>query len=33
MIFSLLSLIPWAVFVALLMLKFKKLAADTSDPR
>jgi hypothetical protein len=27
MIFSLLSLIPWMVFVALLMLKFKKLAA------
>lgn len=29
MIFSLLSLIPWTVFVVLLMLKFKKIAADT----
>lgn len=28
MIFSLLSLIPWVVFIALLMLKFKKLAAN-----
>lgn len=28
-IFSLLSLIPWMVFVALLMLKFKELAGDT----
>jgi hypothetical protein len=31
MIFSLLSLIPWAVFIALLMLKFKKLAAETPN--
>lgn len=30
MIFSLLSLIPWVVFVALLMLHFKKCATDTS---
>ncbi|MFA5561421.1 MAG: hypothetical protein WDA00_02120 [Eubacteriales bacterium] len=31
MVFSLLSLIPWAVFVALLMVKFKKLATDTQN--
>jgi hypothetical protein len=31
MIFSLLSLIPWTVFVALLMLKFKKFATDTQN--
>ncbi len=31
MVFSLLSLIPWAVFVTLLMIKFKKLAADTQN--
>lgn len=30
MIFSLLSLIPWVVFVALLMINFRKFAADTS---
>jgi len=30
MIFSLLSLIPWVIFVALLMIDFRKLAADTS---
>ncbi|KUO71701.1 MAG: hypothetical protein APF77_07810 [Clostridia bacterium BRH_c25] len=30
MIFSLLSLIPWVVFIALLMTYFKKFAADTS---
>ncbi len=30
MIFSLLSLIPWVVFIALLMISFKKYAADTS---
>lgn len=29
MIFSLLSLIPWVVFVTLLMIKFNKLATDT----
>lgn len=29
MIFSLLSLIPWAVFVALLMIKFNKISAET----
>lgn len=29
MVFSLLSLIPWVVFITLLMLKLKKLAADT----
>lgn len=29
MVFSLLSLIPWVVFVALLMVNFKKFAADT----
>jgi len=29
MIFSLLSLIPWVVFIALLMINFKKFAADT----
>lgn len=31
MIFSLLSLIPWAVFVALLMIKFRKLAVYTQN--
>lgn len=31
MIFSLLSLIPWVVFVALLMINFKKYATDTRD--
>ncbi|NCB42686.1 MAG: DUF4386 family protein [Clostridia bacterium] len=31
MIFSLLSLIPWAAFVALLMLKFKKYATDPTE--
>lgn len=31
MIFSLLSLIPWVVFIALLMLKFNKLASDTQN--
>lgn len=31
MIFSLLSLIPWMVFIALLMLKFKKLSADPQN--
>ena len=31
MIFSLLSLIPWTVFVALLMLKFKELAVKIPD--
>jgi len=30
MIFSLLSLIPWMVFIALLMINFRKFAADTS---
>lgn len=30
MIFSLLSLIPWVVFVALLMINFRKFADDTS---
>jgi len=30
MIFSLLSLIPWVVFIALLMINFRKFAADTS---
>lgn len=30
MIFSLLSLIPWVVFVALLMINFRKFATDTS---
>ena len=30
MIFSLLSLIPWVIFIALLMIDFRKLAADTS---
>ena len=30
MIFSLLSLIPWVVFVALLVINFRKFAADTS---
>ncbi|MDF2822415.1 MAG: hypothetical protein K0R15_2863 [Clostridiales bacterium] len=30
MIFSLLSLFPWVVFVALLMIYFRKFAADTS---
>jgi hypothetical protein len=30
MIFSLLSLIPWVVFIALLMINFKKFAAETS---
>lgn len=30
MIFSLLSLIPWVVFVAFLMINFRKFAADTS---
>lgn len=30
MIFSLLSLIPWLVFIALLMVNFKKFAAETS---
>ena len=30
MVFSLLSLIPWVVFVALLMINFRKFAADTS---
>ena len=29
MIFSLLSLIPWVAFIALLMINFKKFAADT----
>ena len=29
MIFSLLSLIPWVVFIALLMINFRKYAADT----
>jgi hypothetical protein len=31
MIFSLLSLIPWVVFVALLMINFKKYATDAQD--
>ncbi len=31
MIFSLLSLIPWIVFITLLMLKFKKLATHTQN--
>lgn len=31
MIFSLLSLIPWMVFIALLMSNFKKLASDTAS--
>lgn len=30
MIFSLLSLIPWVVFIALLMINFRKFAVDTS---
>lgn len=30
MVFSLLSLIPWMVFIALLMVSFKKFTADTS---
>lgn len=30
MIFSLLSLIPWVVFIALLMINFRKFTADTS---
>jgi len=30
MIFSLLSLIPWLVFIALLMINFKKFATDTA---
>jgi hypothetical protein len=30
MIFSLLSLIPWMVFIALLMINFKKYASDTT---
>lgn len=30
MIFSLLSLIPWVVFIALLMINFRKFAAETS---
>lgn len=30
MIFSLLSLIPWVVFIALLMINFRKFVADTS---
>lgn len=30
MIFSLLSLVPWMVFIALLMINFRKFAADTS---
>lgn len=30
MIFSLLSLIPWVVFIALLMISFRKFAVDTS---
>lgn len=31
MIFSLLSLIPWVIFVTLLMLKFKKLATEKAE--
>ncbi len=33
MIFSLLSLIPWVIFITLLMLKFKQLAIETQDAK